>query len=224
MSWAKEKSVKLIRDVGLIPIVRTPSSDDALRAAEAIIASGIGIAEITMTVPNALSVLEEVAKRFGEQVLLGAGTILDVGACESALAAGAEFVVTPSLEPGVIQATRRHNKPCVPGALTPTEILAAWRAGADLVKVFPCGPVGGAKYIKAIRGPFPHIELVPTGGVNLENTADMIRAGAAAVAVGSELVDLDALRSGKTEVITSTAKRFLDAVREGRAAIAPKPS
>lgn len=224
MSWAKEKSVKLIRDVGVVPIVRTLSSDDALRAAEAIIASGIGIAEITMTVPNALRVLEHVAKRFGDQVLLGAGTILDPGACESALAAGAEFIVTPSLEMGVIETTRRHNKPCLPGALTPTEILAAWRAGADLVKVFPCGPVGGAKYIKAIRAPFPNIELVPTGGVNLENTAELIRAGAAAVAVGSELVDLKALRAGKTDEITSTAKRFLEAVREGRAAMATKPS
>ncbi len=222
MSWTKEGSVKRIREVGLFPIVRTPSSDDALRAAEAIIASGIGIAEITMTVPNALSVLEQVAKRFGEQVLLGAGTILDAATCEGALAAGAEFIVTPSLEMDVIEAARRNNKPCVPGALTPTEILAAWRAGADLVKVFPCGPVGGAKYIKALKGPFPNIELVPTGGVSLENTADLIRAGAAAVAVGSELVDLRALRSGKTDEITSTAKRFLEAVRAGRADLASK--
>jgi 2-dehydro-3-deoxyphosphogluconate aldolase / (4S)-4-hydroxy-2-oxoglutarate aldolase len=224
LSWTKEKALKLIREVGLIPIVRTPSADDALRAAEAILASGIGIAEITMTVPNALSVMEQVAKRFGDQVLLGAGTIVDSAGCESALAAGAEFIVTPSLEMEVIATAIKHRRPCFPGALSPTEILAAWRAGADMVKVFPCGPVGGAKYIKAIRGPFPHIELVPTGGVNLENAADLIRAGAAAVAVGSELVNLKTLRSGNLEAITSTAKRFLDAVREGRAAAAQKAS
>lgn len=217
MSWTKEKSLKLIRDVGLIPIVRTPSADDALRAAEAILASGIGIAEITMTVPDALGVMEQVAKKFGDQVLLGAGTIVDAAGCESAISAGAEFIVTPSLEMEVIATAVKRSKPCFPGALTPTEILAAWRAGADMVKVFPCGPVGGAKYIRAIRGPFPHIELVPTGGVNLENAAELIRAGAAAIAVGSELVDLKALRSGNLEAITSTAKKFRDAVRAGRA-------
>jgi 2-dehydro-3-deoxyphosphogluconate aldolase / (4S)-4-hydroxy-2-oxoglutarate aldolase len=222
LSWTKEKSLKLIHDVGLVPIVRTPSADDALRAAEAIIASGIGIAEITMTVPNALRVMEQVAKRFGDQVLLGAGTILDAAACDSAFAAGAEFIVTPALELDVIQTARQRNKPCLPGALTPTEILVAWRAGADMVKVFPCGPVGGPKYIKALKGPFPEIELVPTGGVNLETTADLIRAGAAAVAVGGELVDLKALRSGKLDTITSTAKRFLEAVRAGRAGAAQK--
>jgi 2-dehydro-3-deoxyphosphogluconate aldolase / (4S)-4-hydroxy-2-oxoglutarate aldolase len=222
LSWTKERSLKLIHNVGLIPIVRTPSADDALRAAEAILASGIGIAEITMTVPNALSVVEQVAKRFGDQVLLGAGTIVDAAACESALSAGAEFIVTPSLELDVVASAIRRDKACFPGALTPTEILAAWRAGADMVKVFPCGPVGGAKYIKAIKGPFPHIGLVPTGGVNLENAADLIRAGAAAVAVGSELVDLKALRSGNLEAITATAKKFLEAVRAGRAAMAAK--
>ena len=224
MSWTKEKSLKLIHDVVLVPIVRTPSADDALRATEAIIASGIGIAEITMTVPNALRVVEQVAKRFGDQVLLGAGTILDAAACESAVSAGAEFIVTPALELDVIEAARRRNKPCLLGALTPTEILSAWRAGADMVKVFPCGPVGGARYIKALKGPFPEIELVPTGGVNLETTADLIRAGAAAVAVGGELVDLKALRSGNLDAITTTAKKFLEAVRAGRAAIVQKSS
>lgn len=218
MSWTKEKSLKLIHDVGLIPIVRTPSADDALRAAEAILASGIGIAEVTMTVPDALRVMEQVAKKFGDQVLLGAGTIVDAAGCESAISAGAQFIVTPSLALDVIETAIKQNKPCFPGALTPTEILAAWRAGADMVKVFPCGPVGGAKYIRAIRGPFPHIELVPTGGVNLENAVELIRAGAAAIAVGSELVDLRALRSGNLDTITSTAKKFLEAVRAGRAA------
>lgn len=216
MSWTKESALKLIRDVGLIPIVRTPSAEDALRAAEAILASGIGIAEITMTVPNALSVMEQVTKKFGDQVLLGAGTIVDAAGCESAISSGAQFIVTPALALDVIETAVKRDKPCIPGALTPTEILAAWRAGADMIKVFPCGPVGGAKYIKGIRGPFPHIELVPTGGVNLENATDLIRAGAAAIAVGSELVNLKALRSGNLDTITSTAKKFLEAVRAGR--------
>jgi 2-dehydro-3-deoxyphosphogluconate aldolase / (4S)-4-hydroxy-2-oxoglutarate aldolase len=222
MAWTKEKALERIHEVGLIPIVRTPSADDALRAAEAIIASGIGIAEITMTVPNALGVLEQVSKRFGGQVLLGAGTVIDAEGCEAAIAAGAEFIVTPAFDPEVVQCARKRLKPSLPGALTPTEILAAWRAGADMVKVFPCAPVGGPKYIKALKGPFPHIKLVPTGGVSLENTADLIRAGASAVAVGGELVNLKALRAGDFDAITSTAKKFLEAVRAGRAAAAQK--
>ncbi len=220
MSWSKEKALALIRDVGLIPIVRTPSPEDAFKAAEAIIAGGIGIAEIAMTVPNALRVLEQIARHYGEKVLLGAGTVLDADTCEKAVSAGAQFIVTPSLELPVIETAKRHHRPCIPGALTPTEVLAAWRAGGDLVKVFPCGPVGGAKYIKALKGPFPQIELVPTGGVNLETTPEFIRAGAAAVAVGGELVDLKALRAGRLDVITATARKFVEAVREARAGTA----
>jgi 2-dehydro-3-deoxyphosphogluconate aldolase/(4S)-4-hydroxy-2-oxoglutarate aldolase len=221
LSWTKEKSLKVIRDVGLIPIVRTPSAEDALRAAEAIISTGIGIAEITMTVPNALGIVEQLAKQCGDRILIGAGTILDEEGCDAAIQAGAQFIVTPSLEFGVIETARKHLKACIPGALSPTEIVAAWRAGADLVKVFPCGPVGGPKYIKALRGPFPEIPLVPTGGVTLETTADYIRAGAAAVAVGGELVDLKALRAGKPEAIASTARKFVEAVALGRAGRKP---
>ena len=217
MSWSKEKALAKVREVGLIPIVRTPSSDDAVRAAEAILAAGIGIAEITMTVPDALRVLERAAKDFGEKVLLGAGTVLDAKSCEAAIAAGAEFIVTPSLEFDVIETAKRLNKPCFPGALTPTEVLGAWRAGADMVKIFPCGPAGGPQYIKALKGPFPHIEYVPTGGVTLETTPQYIRAGAAAVAVGGELCDLKALREGNVAAIVSNAQKFLEAVRAGRA-------
>ena len=216
MLWLKENALARIREVGLIPIVRTPSTDDAFRAAEAILSAGIGIAEITMTVPDALRVLERVAKRFGDQVLLGAGTILDGKACEAAIAAGAEFIVSPSLQFDVIEAAKRWTKACIPGALSPTEVVAAWRAGADMVKIFPCGPAGGPSYIKALRGPLPDIPYVPTGGVTLETTADYIRAGAAAVAVGGELVNLKALQAGKTDVIVSTARKFLEAVRLGR--------
>jgi 2-dehydro-3-deoxyphosphogluconate aldolase/(4S)-4-hydroxy-2-oxoglutarate aldolase len=220
MAWPKEKSLTLMREVGLIPIVRAGSPEDAFRAAEAIVSGGIGIAEITMTVPNALRVMERVAERYGEKVLLGAGTILDPETCRSALLAGAEFIVTPALDVRVIELARRYSKPCLPGALTPTEILTAWQAGADMVKIFPCGPVGGPKYIRALKGPFPHIDFVPTGGVNLETTPEFIKAGAAAVAAGGELVDARALREGNLEVITSNARKFVEAVRSARRAIA----
>lgn len=219
MSWPKEKVLARIREVGLIPIVRARSSDDAFQAAEAIIAGGIGIAEITMTVPSALRVMEKVADRFGDKALLGAGTVLDAKTCRAAIAAGAQFIVTPSVELLVIKMALQKHKACIPGALTPTEIVAAWRAGADLVKVFPCGPVGGPKYIRALRGPFPEIPFVPTGGVNLETTPEFIKAGAAAVAVGGELVDLAALKAGKLEVIAANARKFVEAVRAGRAAL-----
>jgi 2-dehydro-3-deoxyphosphogluconate aldolase / (4S)-4-hydroxy-2-oxoglutarate aldolase len=218
MPWSKEKSIALIREAGLIPIVRAPSPEDAFRAAEAIIDGGIGIAEITMTVPSAIRVMERVAERFGDKALLGAGTILDPESCRAALLAGAEFIVTPSLDVRVIEVARRYSKPCLPGALTPTEVVTAWQAGADLVKIFPCGPVGGPKYIKALKGPFPQIDFVPTGGVNLETTPEFIKAGAAAVAVGGELVDLKALREGRLDVITANARQFLEAVRLARAA------
>jgi len=220
MPWSKEKAIGLIREIGLVPIVRAPSPEDAFRAAEAIVAGGIGIAEITMTVPSAMRVMERLAERFGDQVLLGAGTILDPETCRAALLAGAEFIVTPSLDPRVIEVARRYSKPCIPGALTPTEVVTAWQAGADMVKIFPCGPVGGPKYIKALKGPFPHIDFVPTGGVNLETTPEFIKAGAAAVAVGGELVSLEALRHGDLNLITENARKFVEAVRAARKALA----
>jgi 2-dehydro-3-deoxyphosphogluconate aldolase/(4S)-4-hydroxy-2-oxoglutarate aldolase len=220
MSWSKEKALGKIREVGLVPIVRAPSAEDALLAAEAIVAGNIGILEITMTVPNAIQVIEKVANKFGDKLLLGAGTILDTETGRAALLAGAEFIVTPALNLQVIELARRYGKPIMPGALTPTEVVTAWQAGADIVKIFPCGPVGGAKYIKALKGPFPQIELIPTGGVNLETTPDFIKAGAAAVAVGGELVDLKSLREGKFEAITANARLYLEAVRAARASLA----
>jgi 2-dehydro-3-deoxyphosphogluconate aldolase / (4S)-4-hydroxy-2-oxoglutarate aldolase len=214
--WTREKALEEIRTVGLIPIVRAPSAEDARLAAEAIIRGDVGIAEITMTVPHALRVMEQVAEEFGEDTLLGAGTILDAETCRAAILAGAEFIVTPSLDARVIEMARRYSKPCFPGALTPTEVVTAWQAGADMVKVFPCGPVGGPQYIKALKGPLPHIDMVPTGGVSLANAAEFIKAGATAIAVGSELVDLKALREGKVDVVTERSKQFLEAVRQGR--------
>ena len=219
MSWSKENSLARIRDIGLVPIVRARSPEDALLAAEAIVAGNIGIAEITMTIPNALHVLQKVADKFGDKVLLGAGTILDPETGRSALLAGAQFIVTPALNFQVIELAHRYSKPVIPGALTPTEIVSAWQAGADLVKIFPCGPVGGAKYIKALKGPFPQIEFVPTGGVNLQTTPDFIKAGATAVAVGSELVDLEALGAGKLDVISANARLYVETVRAARASM-----
>ena len=222
MSWTREKTLTLIRDVGLVPIVRAPSPEDALRAAEAIIEGGIGIAEITMTVPNALHVMERVAEKFGDKVLLGAGTILDSESCRAAMLAEAEFIVTPSLNLQVIEVARRYSKPCFPGALTPTEVVAAWQAGADMVKIFPCGPVGGPAYIKALKGPFPQIDFVPTGGVNLETTPEFIKAGAAAVAVGGELVNVKVLREGKLDAVVANARKFIEAVRSARGVTSDK--
>ncbi len=218
MSWSKEAALARIREVGIIPIVRTASPEEAFRAAEAILEGGVGIAEITMTVPNALKVVERVAERFAGQVLLGAGTILDAESCHAALQAGAEFIVAPSLDVRVVELTRQHGKVSIPGALTPTEVVAAWQAGADLIKIFPCAPVGGPKYIKALRGPFPQLDFVPTGGVTLESAPAYIQAGAAALAVGGELVDANALREGRLEVIRETARKFVEAVRAARAA------
>src|SRR5208283_3242795 len=160
-----------------------------------------------------------VAEKFGDKLLLGAGTILDPETARVALLAGAEFIVTPALNLQVIELARRYSKPCMAGALTPTEVVAAWQAGADLVKIFPCGPVGGAKYIKALKGPFPQIDFIPTGGVNLETTPEFIKAGASAVAVGGELVDLKALREGKLDVISTNARLHLEAVRAARASL-----
>jgi 2-dehydro-3-deoxyphosphogluconate aldolase/(4S)-4-hydroxy-2-oxoglutarate aldolase len=220
MSWSKEQAIARIRELGLVPIVRAPSAEDAFKAAEAILAGGIGIAEITMTVPNALRVMERVVERYGDKVLLGAGTILDPETCRAALLAGAEFIVTPSLHVGVIEVAQRYGKACIPGALTPTEVVTASQAGADLVKIFPCGPVGGPQYIKALKGPLPHIDFVPTGGVNLETTPAYIKAGAAAVAVGGELVDLKALREGRLDSITASARKYIEAVRSARAELA----
>lgn len=216
MSWSKEKVLEKIRSTGLVPVVRTPSAEDAYHAAEAILHGGIGIVEITMTVPNAMHVLEGVVARYGSEVLPGAGTILDPETCRAAILAGAEFIVTPTLDLRVIEMAHRYSKACFPGALTPTEALAAWQAGADMVKIFPCGPVGGAKYIKALKGPLPQIEFVPTGGVSLETTPEFIRAGATAVAVGSELVNIKALRAGKLDEIADTARKFMEAVRSAR--------
>jgi 2-dehydro-3-deoxyphosphogluconate aldolase / (4S)-4-hydroxy-2-oxoglutarate aldolase len=210
------ETVRRIRELGIVPIVRTPDSDSAIRSVEAICEGGIPCAEITMTVNGAIRALEEVAKRFGDKILLGAGTVLDPETARACMLAGAEFFVTPSLNVKTIEMAKRYSKAIFPGALTPTEITAAWQAGADGIKIFPCSAVGGAKYIKALRGPFPHIDFVPTGGVNLETIADFIAAGCSAVGVGSELIDAKSIAAGKYEVFIERARQFRLKVAEAR--------
>lgn len=210
------EAFQTIVEVGIVPVVRAPSAEEAIDAVEACLNGGIRVAEITMTVPGAISALEKVAARFSGRMLLGAGTVLDAETARICFLAGAEFLVTPALRLATIEMAKRYSKAIFPGALTPTEVLTAWEAGADGVKVFPCGNVGGAKYIKSLKAPFPQIELVPTGGVNLETIGDFFKAGACAVGVGGELVDAALMKDGRFGEIEERARQFLAASRKAR--------
>jgi 2-dehydro-3-deoxyphosphogluconate aldolase / (4S)-4-hydroxy-2-oxoglutarate aldolase len=212
----KASPIEIIRETGIVPVIRTTNAETAIRAVEAVLAGGVRCVEITMTVERALFALEKVADRHGDTLLLGAGTVLDPETARSCMLAGAQFFVTPSLKVSTIEMAKRYSKVIIPGALTPTEILTAWEAGADAVKVFPCHAVGGAAYVKALKGPFPHIELVPTGGVSLETIGDFLRAGASAVGVGSELVDPKTIAAGRYEVFTERARQFQEIVARVR--------
>jgi 2-dehydro-3-deoxyphosphogluconate aldolase/(4S)-4-hydroxy-2-oxoglutarate aldolase len=212
----KEQVLSFIREVGIVPVVRTPSAESAIQAIEAMYRGGIRAAEITMTVPGAVKALEKVADQFGDKLVLGAGTVLDAATARICMLAGAEFFVTPALKLETIEMARRYSKVICPGALTPTEVQSAWDAGADIVKVFPCGNVGGPAYIKALKGPFPHIEMIPTGGVNLETTGAFLKAGACAVAVGGELVSAKLIAAGKYDEIESLARQYLAEVARAR--------
>jgi 2-dehydro-3-deoxyphosphogluconate aldolase/(4S)-4-hydroxy-2-oxoglutarate aldolase len=216
----KQQILSNLISVGVVPVVRTATAEAAIRSIEALYEGGITVAEITMTVPGAVKALEAIASKFGDRITLGAGTVLDPETCRICMLSGAEFFVTPSLDVRTIEMARRYSKVILPGALTPTEVKTAWDAGADIVKVFPCGNVGGPKYIKALKGPFPHIEMIPTGGVNLDTTADFLRAGACSVAVGSELIDAKAIQEGNFEVFTERARQYLAIVRQTRAELA----
>ena len=209
--------LSFVKDIGIVPIVRTSSTESAVKAVEAIHAGGIRATEITMTVPGALIALEKVADQFGDRIVLGAGTVLDPETIRACMLAGAEFFVTPCLKLGTLEVAKRYGKVIIPGALTPTEVLTAWEHGADMVKVFPCGNVGGPKYIKALKAPLPQVEMVPTGGVNLETAGDFLRAGSAAVAVGSDLVDGKTIREGRFDVIEERARRFVGVIEATRA-------
>jgi 2-dehydro-3-deoxyphosphogluconate aldolase/(4S)-4-hydroxy-2-oxoglutarate aldolase len=213
----RQEIFALIVESGIVPVVRTESAEGAIQAIRAIYRGGIRAAEITMTVPGAIQALEEVADEFGDTMVLGAGTVLDPETARACMLAGAQFFVTPSLKPATIEMVQRYSKVMMPGALTPTEVLTAWELGADAVKVFPCGNVGGAKYIKSLRAPFPHIEMVPTGGVNLETAPDFLKAGACAVGVGAELIDSANIRAGNFQVFEQRARQFLEVIATTRA-------
>jgi 2-dehydro-3-deoxyphosphogluconate aldolase / (4S)-4-hydroxy-2-oxoglutarate aldolase len=214
----KQEVMSRIRDVGIVPVIRAESADEAGRVISAIRAGGVSVLEITMTVPGAVSLIAEVARQVGNDAVVGAGTVLDADTARAVILAGARFVVSPSLDLATIACCRRYSVAVMPGALTPTEVVAAWQAGADIVKVFPANAVGGASYIKALKAPLPQVELCPTGGVSLETAADFIRAGACALGVGNDLVDLKALRAGQAQAITDKAKRFVEIVKAARGA------
>jgi 2-dehydro-3-deoxyphosphogluconate aldolase / (4S)-4-hydroxy-2-oxoglutarate aldolase len=216
MSPGREAVLSRIRNLGLVPVVRAQSAEEAIQAIEAIRAGGIDVLEVTMTVPDAVPLIAQVAKRFGKDAVIGAGTVLDAETARAVILAGAQFVVTPTLKAETIACCKRYGVPVFPGALTPTEVLTAWEAGADMVKVFPCSAVGGASYIKALKAPLPQVELVPTGGVNLETAADFIKAGSSALGVGADLVDLKALREGNAAVVTERARKLVGIVQAAR--------
>lgn len=207
-----------IKELAVVPIVRTPNAETAVAAVDAVLEAGINCVEITLTVQNAVKAIESVVDRYGDRVLLGAGTVLDAESARICILAGAQFLVTPSLNLRTIEMAHRYSKPIFPGGLTPTEVLTGWEAGADGIKVFPCSALGGVKYIKALKAPFPQIELIPTGGVNLETIGDFLRAGCAAVGVGGELVDAKTVAAGDYGVITERAHKFREAVAAARQA------
>ncbi len=217
-----EEVIRRIEEVGIIPVVRAASVEEATRAVEAICAGGIPVVEITMTVPNAVSVIREVAKQYKDKALVGAGTVVTAEQAESCLRAGAEFLVSPGLSIPMLSVARASGKLAIPGALTPTELMNAHDQGARLVKIFPCGNVGGPKYLRSLKAPFPKSELIPTGGVNASNAAEFIAAGAFALGVGADLVDTVALREGNLEKISAAAQELVQAVISARAALREK--
>jgi len=209
--------IELLKKTGVVAIMRAKSPDHLLVAAESIRAGGVQAIEVTMTTPGALDVIEQATQMFGADVLFGVGSVLDPESARAAILAGARFVVCPALNLNTIELCNRYSVPVFPGAYTPTEILAAWEAGADMVKVFPAS-VGGPAYIKAIKAPFPQVKLMPVGGVNLDTTADFIHAGAEVVAAGGALVSEELLEAGDFAALTERARRFCQEVAKGRAA------
>ena len=214
---SKTDVLRKIAEGGLVPVVRAQSADEAMKVVDAIREGGVSVLEITMTVPGAIGVMEQVARRFGADVVLGAGTVLDAETARACILAGARFVVSPALNLGTIEMCRRYSVAIIPGALTPTEVVAAWSAGADVVKIFPCGAVGGASYIKSLKAPLPQVEMIPTGGVSVKTAADFIRAGSMALGVGADLVDTTAIREGNAKLVTDKAREYVRLVQEARA-------
>lgn len=211
----KEEARRLIEEIGIVPVIRASSPREARLAAEAVAKGGIPIVEITLTVPGALQVIGELVKTMPE-VMVGAGTVLNQDLARQCAEAGAQFLVTPGFEKNCVTVAHKFDLPIMAGALTPTEVMAAWEAGADFVKIFPCSNLGGPGYIKALKGPLPQVPMVPTGGVNLENAADYIRAGAAALGVGGELIPKEALQEQKVKLISELATRYAELVKNAR--------
>jgi len=206
-----------ILDCGIVAVVRAEKGDQLVDVAEALLAGGVEAIEVTFTVPAAHRVIERVAERLGDRIVLGAGTVLDPETARIAMLSGAHYIVAPNVNPKVIEMCRRYSKPVMPGALTPTEVIAAWEAGADVVKVFP-SDLTGPKYLKALHGPLPHIRLMPTGGVNLQTAAEFLQAGACALGVGTSLVDPKTVAAGDFAKIEALARQFVQIVREFRSA------
>ncbi len=211
----KKDTIERIRRTGVLPVVRAASADEAALLIERLIAGGIDVIEITMTVPDAEKLIADSAKKYAANAVIGAGTVLDAKAAERCIDAGAKFVVSPALDIRTIEFCNMKDIAVMPGALTPTEVVTAWNAGADIVKVFPAGAMGGASYLRSLKAPLPQIKLIPTGGVTLETAADFIRAGAEAIGVGADLVSIDALRTDPNS-ITETARKYLKAVADAR--------
>lgn len=205
-----------LEKTALIPVLRARSAQEAHALVDAMVAGGVEVVEVTMTVPGAIEILKDLKRAYGDRMLLGSGTVTTVAECEATMEAGAEFVVSPSLHPDVIAATKKAGKVSIPGALTPTEVITAWRAGAAYVKVFPCSAMGGATYLKSLKAPFPEIRLIPTGGVTLTTAADFLHAGASALGVGTDLVNPVAIARGEAQTITETARRYLQVIAQAR--------
>jgi len=212
----REETKEFLERAALIPVLRAPSMELGHALVDAMMAGGITVIEVTMTVPNAIKLLRELKHRHGKKLLLGSGTVIDAAQAEATIEAGAEFVVSPSLHLDVIAKTKELGKVSIPGALTPTEVITAWRAGADYVKIFPCSAMGGPSYLKALRAPFPDVKLIPTGGVTFQTAVDFLRAGASALGVGADLVNPAAIAEGKPEIITETARAYLEIIKAAR--------
>jgi len=217
-----ETTAQIIERVGLIPVLRARTAAQAHAVVQAMIAGGVTVVEVTMTVPGAIELLKELKQEYGSRLLLGSGTVTTASEAQSTINAGAEFVVSPSLHPEVIQVTRSNGKLSIPGALTPTEVITAHRAGAEYVKIFPCSAMGGASYLKSLLAPFPFLKLIPTGGVTLETARTFVHAGARALGVGSDLVNLAAIDAGQPEKITETARAYLKVIADLREKSASK--
>jgi 2-dehydro-3-deoxyphosphogluconate aldolase/(4S)-4-hydroxy-2-oxoglutarate aldolase len=217
----KQEVRALIEKIGIVPVIRTASPQEARFAAEAVWQGGIPIVEITMTIPQALDVISELVKNM-PKLLVGAGTVVNQDLALQCFDAGAQFLVTPGFSQKTVAAAHNLDMLIMAGALTPTEVMTAWDAGVDFVKIFPCSNLGGPRYIKALKGPLPNVPLVPTGGVNLETAADYIRAGAAALGVGGELVLKHAFQERKPELISNLAIRYAELVKEARTAMTAK--